>query len=110
MRFDTIWADHCPMQTTSTARIFGCLDRPFATQVVWKPDGITMRRVTADPSGAFGCLCGHHGDDEKVNLSDAFQTSLRALFQDLRGAHAPTSRIAFIVFLNPRILSTLMRL
>jgi hypothetical protein len=69
-----------------------------------------MRRVTAAASGAFGCLCGHHGDDEKVNLSDAFQTSLWALFRDLRGAHAPTSRIAFIVFLNPKILSTLMRL
>jgi hypothetical protein len=51
-----------------------------------------------DPSGAFDCLCGFHGDDEKVNVSDAFQTSLRALFWDLRGAHAPTSRIAFIVF------------
>ena len=69
-----------------------------------------MRRMTADPSGAFGCLCGHHGDDEKMNLSDAFQTSLRALFRDLRGAHAPTSRIAFIVFLNPMIRSTRVRL
>ncbi len=69
-----------------------------------------MRRVTADPSGAFGCLCGHYDDDGKANLSDTFQTSLRALFQDLRGAHAPTSRIAFIVFLKPRILSTRVRL
>jgi hypothetical protein len=66
--------------------------------------------MTAEPSGAFGCLCGHYGDDEKVNLADAFQTSLRALFQDLRGAHASTSRIAFIVFLKPRILSTRVRL
>jgi hypothetical protein len=31
-----------------------------------------MRRMTATPSGAFGCLCGHHSDDEKVSLSDAF--------------------------------------
>ena len=62
------------------------------------------------PQRAFGCLCGHHSDDEKVSLSDAFQTSLRALFQDLRGAHAPTRRIAFIVFLKPRILSTRVRL
>lgn len=69
-----------------------------------------MRRMTAAPSGAFGCLCGHHGDDEKVNLSDTFQTSLRALFQDPGGAHAPTIRIAFIVFLKPRILSTGVRL
>jgi hypothetical protein len=62
------------------------------------------------PSGAFDCLYGYHGVDEKVNPSDAFQASLRALFQDLRGGHAPTSRIAFIVFLNPRILSTRVRL
>jgi hypothetical protein len=62
-------------------------DRQHATQVVWKPVGITTRRVTAAPSGAFGCLCGYHGDDEKASLSDAFQTSLRALFQDLWGAH-----------------------
>ncbi|MGF6904598.1 hypothetical protein P3T22_005887 [Paraburkholderia sp. GAS348] len=85
-------------------------DGQLPTQAVWKPDGITMRRMTADPSGTFGCLCGHHGDDGKASLSDAFQTSLRALFQDLRGAHAPTRRIAFIVFLKPRILSTRVRL
>jgi hypothetical protein len=66
--------------------------------------------MTAAPSGAFGRLCGHHGDDEKVSLSDVFQTSLMALFQDLRGAHAPTSCIAFIAFLKPRILSTRVRL
>ena len=69
---------------------------------MWKPDGITMRRMTADPSGAFRCSCGHHGDNKKVSLSDAFQTRLRVLFQGLRGAHAPTSRIAFIVFLEPQ--------
>jgi hypothetical protein len=88
----------------------GECERVFTTQAVWKPEGITTRRVTADPSVAFGCLCGHHGDDAKVSLSDAFQTSSRALFQDLRGAHAPTRRIAFIIFLKPRILSTRVRL
>jgi hypothetical protein len=42
------------------------------TQAVWKPDETTMRRMTATPSGAFGCLFGHHCDDEKASLSDAF--------------------------------------
>ena len=64
----------------------------------------------ADPSGAFDCLRSYHDADEKVNPFDAFQASLRALFRDLQGAHAPTSRIAFIVFLKPRILSTRVRL
>ena len=79
----------------------------LSTQAVWKPDGMTMRRMTADPSGAFRCSCAHQGDNKKVSLSDVFQTRLRALFQDLRGAQAPASRIAF---LKPRILTTRMRL
>lgn len=43
-----------------------------ATQGVWKPDGTTMRRVTADPSGAFDRLCDYHGADERVYPSDTF--------------------------------------
>jgi hypothetical protein len=35
-------------------------------------DETTMRRITATPSGTFGCLCRHHRDDEKASLSDAF--------------------------------------
>ncbi|CAB3802633.1 hypothetical protein LMG28688_05603 [Paraburkholderia caffeinitolerans] len=31
-----------------------------------------MRRMSADASGAFGCLFGHHGDHERESLSEAF--------------------------------------
>jgi hypothetical protein len=93
----------------STGRLVPAGYRPNSTQAVWKPMDYNAAHDRY-PQRAFGCLCGHHSDDEKVSLSDAFQTSLRALFQDLRGAQAPTRRIAFIVFLNPRILSTRVRL
>jgi hypothetical protein len=48
------------------------LDVPNTTQGVWKPDGTSMRRVTADPSGAFDRLCDYHGADERVYPSDTF--------------------------------------
>ena len=51
---------------------FALRDRQYTTQGVWKPDGTTMRRVTADPSGAFDRLCDYHGADERVYHSDTF--------------------------------------
>jgi hypothetical protein len=50
---------------------------------VWKPDGITMRSVTPTPAArltAFAAIT----TPTKVNVSDAFQASLKALFQGLR--------------------------
>src|SRR3954451_19565684 len=63
-----------------------------------------------EPRGAFDCALAPIAADEKLIPCDAFLTSLRASFQYLPSAHAPTSRIAFIVFLKPRILSTRVRL
>jgi len=63
-----------------------------------------------EPRGAFDCALAPIAADEQLIPCDAFLTSLRASFQYLPSAHAPTSRIAFIVFLKPRILSTRVRL
>ncbi|MFM0040267.1 hypothetical protein, partial [Paraburkholderia strydomiana] len=57
------------LQTSKAAAAFPLTDWPQRVQAVWKPDETTMRRMTATPSGAFGCLCGHHRDDEKASLS-----------------------------------------
>ncbi len=84
-------------------------ERVLTTQDVWKSDGITMRCVP-EPKGAFDCALAAITADEKPIPCDAFLTSLRASFQYLPSVHAPTSRIAFIVFLKPRILSTRVRL
>jgi hypothetical protein len=50
------------------------------------------------------------GDDELLKGASVLQLAIVSLFLRSMGIQAPTSRIAFIVLLNPRILSTLMRL
>jgi hypothetical protein len=50
------------------------------------------------------------GDDEVLKGSSAPELLIESLlFKSMGTQQAPTSRIAFIVLLNPRILSTLMR-
>jgi hypothetical protein len=50
------------------------------------------------------------GDDEPLKGSSAPELVIVSLLFKSMGTQALTSRIAFIVLLNPRILSTLMML
>jgi hypothetical protein len=85
-------------------------ERRLRVQGVWKREQNRNKRCEAlIPAGAFNWRAVN---PTATNRCKALRSGKRVLggVLDLLGTHAPASRIARIVFLNPRILSTRMRL